>query len=112
MEEKAYKRRKYPKKVKKVEAAIEIPEMEKEEEKMEVEEKVEVGIVEVRKKVKERKVIGMRYFIIYIGKATHLSLSGVGRITIGKRYEVRKEYADFLDADKNYKVIREPVFEE
>jgi len=103
VEKRKYTKRKYTKKPK---AVIEIPEMKKEEE-------VEVKVVAVKKKVKERKVIGMRYFIIYIGKATHLSLSGVGRITIGKRYEVRKESADFLDNDKkNYKVIREPVFEE
>jgi len=73
---------------------------------------IEKKIVEKKIVEKKKKVIGMRYFIIYIGKATHMSLSGVGRITIGKRYEVRKESADFLDGDKNYKVIREPVFEE
>lgn len=64
----------------------------------------------IKKKIK--KVIGMRYFISYIGKATHISLSGVGRITFGKEYEVRKEVADFLDNTKNWKVRRESVFEE
>ena len=99
IEKKKYAKRKYTKKPKEVKVAIEMPEMKKE--------------VEVKKPIeKKKKIIGMRYFIIYIGKATHMSLSGVGKITIGKRYEVRKESADFLDGDKNYTVIREPVFEE
>ena len=92
-------KRKYTKRKKEAVAVIDIPKMKKK--------------VEVKKPIeKKKKIIGMRYFIIYIGKATHMSLSGVGKITIGKRYEVRKESADFLDGDKNYKVIREPVFEE
>lgn len=110
-EKSGYKRRKYPKKTKKVEAVVEIPEMEKEEEIPEVEEKVEVEIVEVKKPI-ERKIIGMRYFISYVGKATHISLSGVGKLIPGKEYKVRKEVADFLDSDKEYKVRRESVFEE
>ena len=108
MEEKSgYKRRKYPTKIKKVEAVVEIPEVEKEEE-----EEVKVEIVEVKEKVKEKRIVGMRYFISYTGKATHISLSGVGKIIPGKKYEVRKEIADFLDNDKSYNVRREPVFEE
>lgn len=107
MEEKSgYKRRKYPKKIKKVEAVVEIPEMEKEEE-----EEVKVEVVEVKKPMK-KKVIGMRYFIRYTGKATHISLSGVGKLIPGKEHEIRKEIADFLDNDKSYNVRREPVFEE
>jgi len=105
-EEKGYKRRKYPKKIKEVKAVVEIPEMKKEEE---VEE--EVKVVEVRKPVK-RKIVGMRYFISYVGKATHISLSGVGKLIPGKEHEVRKEVADFLDNDKEYRVRRESVFEE
>lgn len=103
-EEKGYKRKKYPKKekkapkVEKVEAVVEIPE-------------VKVEVVAVKKPAK-RKVIGMRYFISYIGKATHISLSGVGKLIPGKECEVRKEIADFLDNDKEYKVRRESVFEE
>lgn len=67
---------------------------------------------ETRKYTKRKKVIGMRYFISYIGKAKHISLSGVGRITPRKEYEVRKEVAGFLETSKNWKVRREPVFEE
>ena len=73
-------------------------------------------VVEVVKKkvveVVKRKVTGVRCFISYTGRATHLSLSGVGKIIPGKEYEVRKEVADFLDNTKNWKVRRESVFEE
>lgn len=65
-----------------------------------------------KKKPKKKKVIGMRHFISYTGKAGHISLSGVGRITPGKEYEVREEIADFLKDTKNWKVRRESVFEE
>jgi len=119
--EEEHKRRKYSKRVKKVEAVVEIPEIEKEEVEVFSNPKEKfIGDVDIEKakptfatvEVKERRIVRMRYFIIYTGRATHLSLSGVGRITIGKRYEVRKEVADFLDDDRMYKVIREPVFEE
>ncbi len=65
-----------------------------------------------KKTIKKKKVIGMRYFISYTGKARRISLSGVGRIALGKEYEVRKEVADFLEDTKDWKVRRESVFEE
>lgn len=47
-----------------------------------------------------------KYFITYVGKHKHISLSGVGRITSGKEIEVQEKVANFLRDTKDWKVRR------
>jgi len=45
-----------------------------------------------------------KFYAVYLGKHKHISLSGIGRIYIGKEFEVSESQYNTLNQDENFKV--------
>ena len=60
-----------------------------------------------------RKIIGVTYYAIYVGKHKHISYTGIGRIIPGKEYLIKdKKIADSLSLSKNWKVRKSYIYED
>lgn len=65
---------------------------------------------EVKKKSKRERVY--TYFAKYIGKHKDIRLSGIGRIYIGKEFEVSENVANALRLDENFEVRKSYTYVE
>jgi len=62
--------------------------------------------------VRKRRRRIKRYFVTYIGRQKNIRLSGVGRVHIGKEFEVSEKIANALRSSKNWKIREGYGYEE
>ena len=60
-----------------------------------------------------RKIIGVIYYAIYVGRHKHISYTGIGRIIPGKEYLIKdRKIADSISLSKNWKVRKSYIYED
>jgi len=62
-----------------------------------------MGRKKLVKEGKDGKRRVTKFFVTYVGNQKHISLTGIGRVYIGKEFEVTEGQYNSLELDSNFK---------